>query len=359
MRILANDHTAHCKSMQAACAIAVVLFIGILVVIPEPLFADHGFGWGVSFGHGFPQHRVFNGFGFHHNFYPHSFGFFPSFSFFYSGFGPYYDYPGYWGPRYWAPGSPYPPGYTLDEQAPRQQDSRDKNIAWLKLDILPAEASVYIDGKYAGKGSEFANGKKLLPVSPDSHTLRVEADGFQSAVVDLKVNPLQTLDVTEHLQTGAAATTSPRSPAPPTPSVSPSRSTARTPPPMREPYSAPPIRRGNAGQKASTDARIDTHPSLAPQHETSPSNPSPAKAEDVQFGRITVRIEQPTADAAIYVDGKFMGVSDLSNPDFVINDVPPGKHTVSVTKPGYAHFKEDIIVSPSQNKSVKAVLRKG
>jgi PEGA domain-containing protein len=79
----------------------------------------------------------------------------------------------------------------------------------------------------------------------------------------------------------------------------------------------------------------------------------------VQFGRILIQFEKPTADAAIYVDGKFMGVSDLSTPDFEINDVPPGKHTVVVTKPSYGHFEEKITVSPSQSKSVKAVLRKG
>ena len=359
MRIPTNDQTAHGKSLLAVCTIAVVLSIGLLSVIPQPLFADHGFGRGASFARGFPQHRGFNEFGFHRNFFPRSFGFYPSFSFFYTGFGPYYYYPGYWGPAYWAPGPPYPPSYTLEDQAPRQQDSRDKNIAWLRLDILPREASVYIDGKYAGKGSEFVEGKKLLPVSPDSHTLRFEAEGFQSAVINLKVNPLQTLDVTEHLQAGGAATAAPSSPPPSSPSISPSRQSGRTPPPMRQPYSAPPVNRGNAGQKASAGPRNDVHPPFPPQSETPPSNPSPGVAEDVQFGRITVQFEHATSDAAIYVDDKFMGVSDASIPEFVINDVPPGKHTVAVTKPGYAHFEEEITVSPSQSKSVKAVMRKG
>jgi hypothetical protein len=359
MRILANNLTAHRKPVLAAGVITVLLSIGLLGVIPEPLFADHGFGRGVSFAHGFSHHQGFTGFGFHHGFFPHSFGFFPSFSFFYTGFGPSYYYPGYWGPAYWAPGPPYPRSYTLDYQAPRQKDSSKENIAWLKLDVLPREASIFVDGKYAGKGSEFADGKKLLPVSPASHTLRIEAEGFQSVVVDLKVNPLQTLDVTEHLQAGKAGASAPTGPAPASPSISPSRQSGRTPPPMRQPYSGPPPSRSNAGQKAPSGTRNAAPPIAVPQPETPSTKSSRGKVENVQFGRIVVQFERATADAAVYVDGKFMGVSDESNPEFVINDVPPGDHTLAITKPGYRHFEEEITVSPSQSKLVKAVLRKG
>ncbi len=357
MRLFAGNSTAWCKATIATSVLATALSLGLMIVTPEPVFGARAFGSRATFSRGFP-HREFIGFGFRNNFFRRSFGFFPSYSFFYSGFGPYSYYPSYWGPPYWGPGSAYPPSYNLDYGAPEQQSDGNQRVAWLRLDVQPREASIYVDGQYAGKGSEFADGKKLLPVSPSSHTLRFVAEGYQAAVVDLKVNPLQTLDVKEHLQAGAAASGAPTDSTPPPSSAAPSRSPGRTPPPLRQPYSAAPLSRGNVNPKASTDPRNDVHAEAAPQREDSPAQPASGKYEGVQFGRIVIIFEHPTTDAAIYVDGKFIGVTDSSNPDFMVNDVPPGKHTVVVTKPGFGNFEEKITITPSGSISVKAVMKK-
>lgn len=340
--------TVRSKLTLATCVVALVVSLGLLAATPEPVLAAHSYGF--SYARGYGHYGGFYGYGYRHSYWPY-WGWYPSFSFYY-GYSPYYYYPGFW-PGYVYPGSYDPPSYRMTYEDPNNRSSSNSQLAWLRLDVQPREASVYIDGQYAGKASEFAAGKKLLPVSPASHTLRFEAEGYQTSVVDLKVNPLQTLDVMQILHPGKSL---PDTASPPPPAAAPPRNADRTPPPVRQPYSSA-SSRGISGDTRPSDTP-GSEPATVPQPEGPPPAMGPGNAEGDQFGRIVVKFDKVLPEAAVYVDGRFMGITDPASLEFVVNDVPPGRHTLVVTKPGYKDFQVDVTLSGSQSNTVTAVLQK-
>ena|GEM_PF-4914366 len=359
MGVSMSHLTVRSKLTLATCVVVLVLSLGLLAATPQPLMAGTARGFGSFHGGGFSN----RGFGFHHSFF---YG--PSFSFFYGGFGPYYYYPyypyypyygyypyypAYYGPGYGYPGPYDPPSYRMTYDDQDNRSSSNSQLAWLRIDVQPREASIYIDGQYAGKASEFAAGKKLLPVSPASHTLRFEAEGYQTAVVDLKVNPLQTLDVTQILHPGKSLPDT-ASPAPP--AAAPPRNAGRTPPPVRQPYSST-SSRSISGNPTPSDTP-GSEPAAVPQPQGPPPAMGPGNVEGDQFGRIVVKFDKVLPEAAVYVDSRFMGITDPASLEFVVNDVPPGRHTLVVTKPGYKDFQVEVTVSESQSNTVTAAMQK-
>jgi hypothetical protein len=85
-------------------------------------------------------------------------------------------YGGYYGPAY--PGYYYP-GYTYEYTEPvlMYKEAPQKH-GYVKLQIFPAEAEVFLDGSYQGKAASLAG--RAIPVSPGVHQLRVKLGGFSN-----------------------------------------------------------------------------------------------------------------------------------------------------------------------------------
>lgn len=334
----------------ALCVFAIVP----LLFSTSPMFAQRGGFRHGGFGRGYRGYRGFHrGFGGFHRGYGGHFGF--GFSYFgpYSYFGSYYGYypyspfyyPAYWWP-YYGPAYVYPP-VVVDPPAYRMtypnepQNSGSGQTAWLNLEIQPGNAAVYIDGQYAGRAADFGRGKKLLPVTPSSHTLRIEANGYQPVEIDLSVNPLQTLDVVQRLRPGSGAA----SPSGPLPSN-------RIGPAVGQPYRPP---RGATTSEPSSSISMSRPP--APPS-TNEGSSGASTVEAGQLGRINLNFDEAVGDAAVYIDGRFIGITDPSNPVFMVNDVPSGSHRVVVTRPGYVEFQGNVKVNAGQSGDLKVVMRR-
>jgi hypothetical protein len=95
------------------------------------------------------------------------------------GFGGYYD-PWYGG---------YPARYYE-----RRDDGR------LRLKVKPSDASVYVDGYYAGRVDDFDGLFQSLRLEPGPYRIEIRADGYAPHFVDVRILPDHTLTYTVQLE---------------------------------------------------------------------------------------------------------------------------------------------------------------
>jgi hypothetical protein len=92
------------------------------------------------------------------------------------GFGSYWN--GYYDPWY-AGGYAYPGSYSED--------------AAMRIKVKPREATVSVDGYYAGRVDDFDGVFQRLHVAPGPHRVAIDADGYQRLEIDVMLQPGRTL----------------------------------------------------------------------------------------------------------------------------------------------------------------------
>jgi hypothetical protein len=111
-------------------------------------------------------------------------------------------------------------------------------------------------------------------------------------------------------------------------------------------YDEPPAARPAPAPRAGDD-------SWRRQHSDSTVSARPARTDRA---RLTIQAEP--ADAAIYVDDRFVGTADeLASMEHGIV-VAPGKHTVTVSRPGYKDRTSEIEVAAGHTETVRLTLAK-
>jgi hypothetical protein len=176
--------------------VVMMALVGVMALIigtaafPTKAYAGRGghrthFSHNLSYGHHFHQggfhHSTFRHpdsryrHSRHHRFYPRSyFSLFFGYPLSRGYYGP--PYPGYYGPPY--PGYYYP-GYTYQYAKPLlTYKETPQEQGYLKLEIFPEEAEVYLDGNYWGKAASLAG--RAIAVSPGVHQLRLSLGGFSN-----------------------------------------------------------------------------------------------------------------------------------------------------------------------------------
>jgi hypothetical protein len=118
-----------------------------------------GFGFGVGFGYG--------GWG---------------------GYGSYYD-PWYGYPAYGYPAYSYPGVY-----APIGVDSG------VRLKVSPNDATVAVDGYYAGQVDDFDNAFQKLRLEPGPHRIEIHKEGYEPLSFDVRVLPDHTVTFTGEMK---------------------------------------------------------------------------------------------------------------------------------------------------------------
>jgi hypothetical protein len=69
-------------------------------------------------------------------------------------------------------------------------------------------------------------------------------------------------------------------------------------------------------------------------------------------------IHAEPADAAVYVDDRFVGTADeLGSMEHGIV-IPPGKHTITVSRPGYKDRSTEVEVAAGHSETVRLTLEK-
>lgn len=231
-----------------------------------------------------------------------------------------YFYDPVFGPYPWWSPAAYPYGYY-----PAYYDDR----AEVRVLVQPEDASVYVDGYYAGIVDDFNGFFHRLPLSPGGHEFVLYRDGYRTVHQKLYLSPNSTVKLRytmEKLGPGEASEPPPEAPPVPPPppgSAMPPRTPRHMPPgaPPMPPPGMPP-----------------------PGPETPPMPPVRGQVEAGEFGTLAIRV-QP-ADAEITIDGERWQTSGEGAPLTV--HVAAGSHRVEIEKSGYRRFSADVQVRPGE-----------
>jgi hypothetical protein len=219
-----------------------------------------------------------------------------------------YFYDPYFGLYPWWPRPLYPHPYFP------YYDMR----AFLRLEVKPRNASVYVDGYYAGIVDDFDGIMQSLPLPPGGHEITLYLEGFRALHRSLYLRPGSRLHVQEMLQRLGAGE-------------------ANEPAPVAHAVPEPP-----AGTYS-----VPHTPNPRPQAGGPPQATPPA----LSFGSLDLRVEPREAD--VTVDGRRWISSDDGH--FVI-DLPSGTHTVEVFHTGFPAYRRQVVVRDGQSTSLNVSL---
>jgi hypothetical protein len=219
-----------------------------------------------------------------------------------------YPYGGYYDNYYWgyygwgASYSPYRYAYSGD-------------FGSLRIMVEPDDAEVYVDGYYAGEVDDFNGVFQRLHVRPGRHEIALKRHGYRTHRVRVYVPVGGTLKIHYDMERGQ--------PTDVTESV--------------------------VGSPEDVGRLDRAHPE--PTDDQEPAEPAPP----VENRRpADVKLDVKPVDAAVYVDGRFMGNGD----DVDELQLAPGKHRVEVVRPGYATFEKDVEVKAGEGRNIKIELEK-
>ncbi|HEX4825606.1 MAG TPA: PEGA domain-containing protein [Candidatus Polarisedimenticolaceae bacterium] len=259
-----------------------------------------------------PGHGTANGiarYGYYHG------GYYP-----YYGYGyPYYGYPyyGYWGWPYWGFGfygswgypyygyGYYPPsdaGYGMG-------DAHPQTPAVIETKVSPGSAEVLLDGESVGFAKDYNGHWDELRVSPGKHTVSFQNGGYKTLTFDIDVMPgghyVLDNDMSEGSGEERRTIAAPQAP----------QRQAEGPDPGYAPN-------GQPGGYAAPNGP----PSSAP--------PTFQESMTVAGGRMTIHAKPD--DAAVYLDGEYLGTAgELARLHGAI-PVATGPHQLQIVRPGFS-----------------------
>jgi PEGA domain len=261
---------------------------------------------------------------------------------------------GWWG---WGWGWPwYGPGYD-GYYRPYNVYGPASQWGVIDTDISPEEARVYLDGRYIGTADDFDGYPDYLYLRPGHYRIEFRLDGYETLVREVDARPGMYLDFKDKLHKIAGA--------------------------KRHAYSDPPKLEGEVrryfGKRQNSVQAIE--PSESPEAYVTegdddnppPANPPPAvrrprraqsgddwqgnaqsTQRDVRSTRLRLTVEP--SDAAVYVDNRFVGTAEESNSLERGIAVSPGKHTVTVSRPGFKDRAVDVDVKSGDTEKVEVSL---
>lgn len=203
----------------------------------------------------------------------------------------------------------YPPGYP---GYPAYRYARPESN--LRINVKPKEASVYVDGYFAGKVEDFDGRFQRLHVLPGQHEIVVYLEGYRSLKRQLYLSPDATRTIEgslERLRAGEA----------PEPEPVPSDRDRLEPddeeqplPPLRPPMP----RRG--------------------RQDAPPERPRGAQGEASRFATLSIQVRP--GGGTIRIDGERW--DGPSGDERLIVQVTEGRHLIEVDREGYEHFSTEI-----------------
>jgi hypothetical protein len=269
-----------------------------------------------------------------------------------------WGWPGYYGYYGYPYGYPYYGGYRYGS-------------SWgaVKTDVEPEEARVYLDGQYIGTADDFDGWPDKLYLRPGRYKLEFRLNGYEPLTLNVRARAGATLEVDNKMQKIAGRV----SQAPDPPKMQgdvpryygkkSDRDRAQAWSGDRDDDSYSDMRRrDDVDRDADRDADQDREADRTPpandgwRGQRKPDSTVTARPARADRARLTIHAEP--ADAAVYVDDRFVGTADeLASMDRGIV-VSPGKHTVTVSRPGYRDRSTEIEVGSGRSESVRLSLEK-
>jgi PEGA domain len=223
--------------------------------------------------------------------------------------------------------------------------ARTGRYAIVKTDISPEEAQIYLDGKYIGSADDFDGRPDFLYLGPGKYHVEFRLPNYEAFATDLDVTRGQRvrLDQKLKLESGKSALDqfAPESKGTPL-----GRVFTKGGPEETEEAAPAPLRRHSMRRDSRDDGWSDRGMAPAPR-ERIPEERVDVRDEPLPRpagNRARMKFKVTPADAAVYVDDRYLGAGEdlAANPRGVVTD--PGTHSITVTRPGYKTKTVDITV---------------
>jgi hypothetical protein len=262
---------------------------------------------------------------------------------------------GWWGwPGYYGY---YGPGYDGRAYGPTAE------WATIDTDISPEEAQVYLDGRYVGTADDFDGYPDYLFLKPGRYRIEFRLEGYETLTRQINARPGMYMDFTDKLHKIAGAKQYGSYERPKQQGeVRHYYGKRRDSVEPIDPSSQPPDASVSVYEEGDEDR-------VAPPAEARPPARRPLRDRD-QYGergdwrgqspraevRTRLRLNVEPSDAAVYVDNRFVGTAEeVSSLERGIT-VSPGKHTVTVSRPGFRDKSSDITVEQGRTETLEISL---
>lgn len=260
-----------------------------------------GHGGHGGYGHGGHRHGG-------RGYYPYRWRYDPFYSPYYY---PYYSYP-YSSWLYWGWGPAYSGWYGRPRvAAPYPTTYREDGPGALDFDVVPERAEIFVNGEAVGSADDYDGFPTYLWLEAGTYDVSLYASGFQTLSRQYTVYPGQIIPVEDRLEPGDAV----------------------------RPEDLGPTSHERRDDRLERDAqrREDAERWEAAQETRRESPPT-----DSEVGRLHLRVYPP--DAAVYLDGHFVGTGAEVGSLSAGLVVEPGEHRVEAVRPGYETEERDVDV---------------
>jgi hypothetical protein len=233
--------------------------------------------------------------------------------------GPYFYYPGFYYSAFVGPYGWY--GYPWGPWGPWPAYGYYDATSSARIQGMPKEAEVYVDGYYAGLVDDFDGTFQRLRVPPGEHAIVIYLEGYRPSRQSILFRPGAGYKIRATLEKLAEGEQGEPRPAP-----------------------DPSANRQNA-MPASRDGR--------PGRERREEPTEPASAAASGFGTLAVRV-QPEG-ASVLVDGERWEGPETGSERLVVQ-LAEGPHRVEVRKDGYQAYTTDVEVRSGQTATLNVSL---
>jgi hypothetical protein len=216
--------------------------------------------------------------------------------------------------------------------------------ASMRFDVKPNDASVYVDGYYAGVVDDFDGAFQRLHTAPGGHEVTLFLEGYRTYTERVYLSPDNTFKLHHAMERLAAGERSERPPAPQPPQQFEGQG---GPPP--EPGVGAPLPRGPVGGR-----RLPRNYPPPPPPDSAPQPPPGPATSDNRDNRGTLSLNLQPSDAEVLVDGTpWRG----PNQDRLLIDLSEGRHNVQIRKSGFIGYLTDVQIRRGETTSLDVRLK--
>lgn len=267
----------------------------------------------------------------------------------------YWGWPGWYG--YYGPGYGYYDGY-YDGARVYGPSSR---YAVIDTDISPEEAEVYLDGRYIGTADDFDGYPDYLYLQPGRYRIEFRLEGYQTLTRQIEARPGVKLDFTDKLRKipGAKRYGSYERPRLQGGEIrryfGKSRDSVEAIDPTEQPADASVMAEPDDDDYQAPPPQ-DRAPALRQPRRDSYGDRWRAGQGSRMESRTRLRLNIEPSDAAVYVDNRFVGTAEEVNSLERGVAVSAGKHTVTVSRPGFRDKTADVTVEAGRTETLEISL---
>ena len=235
-----------------------------------------------------------------------------------------YPYNWYWGSA-WGPSVYYSSGggrnYSLDY---------DDGAGALDLDLEPERAEVYVDGRLVGRADDFDGFPTYLWLPRGTYDVVFYLPGYRTLARQYSIYPGLVIDIEDQMELGDSVR----------PDDLVSRSTERRDDRLRrDEERRSDVERRLGGprdpdnwrereREREPDSWRERREEADAEREGTAAQPEASRTER----GVTVRLRVEPSDAAVYLDGRFLGEADGVDESLTVTE---GSHTIELVRPGY------------------------